>query len=927
MHRPREGNDKSEAHAISSPRHSQPLPGRASVGHPGSGAPLPAGKRGYAVPGDHSKNSPATISMVTHGLSNVPNAPSPATSASEHESGSENRQQKTSEKATDPRRRPKLATVASREQLSSSVGTADADDAISLRDICVQLSDQLTNFGNKSVAALVKSESLKRLKAKWTEGVEAKRRAETMKDSTYIDYATRQENSSRKDFEESAKEEVRMKHEMYELANSAVLLLPTLIRAVVSEAQPSKSNVTDATNAEVNQIKDDLATHRSAAFGRIGEVLSQVSEEAQKLREEFTAALQAHAKQCQTSGTVELKNHLAEALRQLQIKSTPIFQACQATENKIDSAMAEIKKSDVDRQAEVNQLRTALHEVRQENSTLRQELDSLKSSSVSKDEFALFKEKFSKLQSAHASPAIAPSIVNHDQHPSRNETAILKMKAQIDSVESRHESLAPLVHMQKGTADLAHKRIDDAFKLIGSLEEQVKKPANNAAQAVLSPAASPQASNDSLQLHLKDIAALQNSLQLQMKEIAALQHSVKSLNSRYNNLSTDKLAQEIGRLLNPVSASVQEEIGQMKRHLNALQAQQTDTNSKVQQHSERVTKLEINTQKTADASAIFEQVFKRLTTCEVALDTLNAQVKKAAADNPDFEKHSKELDTLKNDLKQLEDTLEGAQEGAQKILESVNTITKRLDKAEKDVLEQNERQSRLTLKIDEDMNDRLVTVQERVDQNHEKLEGLDTTITTLTSNFEKAKKDIIAQQHATSTTANAACDQLLTMVNSIKEVETTQERMTTRLHDVDGIERAVQKLKDSLGENVGEAPTRRAPVRAPVSRTSSAPSPHLDVRNPTKIEPSDTIPPIPTGPRALSGTPGLKNNRSKRLPNSSSGPSTPSAKRRANSPANDIRGGKKSFASTPDSDGVILLSDDDAPPRLGSHPVTRRGPN
>lgn len=878
------------------------------------------------------------------------------TSASEHELGRESRQPpKISEKATDPRRRATTATNVTRDDSPRSIDMADADDTNSTPDPLAQMAQDMAKFGDQAMAAVVQSHNTQRLRAKWTEDADAKKRAEeTFKDPTYAEYAARHESSSRKDFEEAEKEECKKKAEMYCLAHSGVTQLSAYVRGLTKEALASNSNDTNAIEAlqtEIKQIKEDLGAHRPAVFAHIGEIVKGTSEEIHKLRGHFTTAqnqldqdIKALAKKSQTSVTNHVRSELAEALRQTQLKSTPILNECQTILNdcrsikgNIDSTMANIENGKASTETEGRRLRTDLDGLRQQNDALRQELETLTTQSVSRDEFALLKEELLKLRTTRSLPESAPSL--RDNHAAtaaqpqvtRVDTEIQKLssdyhtlKAQLDNLEGRHESLAPLVHKQSGTFELVHARVDAAMKSIGSLETQVKKANNNDAQAstVLSPAASPRTDNELSQ----------------QKELVALQHSLRALSARYNNISSDSMAQQIARLINPISQNIQAEIAQMKGNFNALHSQQTELTGNIRHLLERVVQLETNSQKTPDASVRFEQLSGRVATGESALTTLTSRLDEiqAGLSNPDKQINS-DLADLKEGLKKMHDALEEARVSTRQELASVEVIKQRLDQAEQNAQGQEERHDSLSRTLDKHMNNQveieevrnkdLDAVKKSVEQTGGKLQELERTIVAATENFDQVKTELNQKQDVASTVATAARDAVEAFQTTINGLTKTHNQVTTRLSQLDSIEQKVQNVKDFVNERIDKVESRHIHGRPSASSISSALS-RPDVRDSGKVGNGDIKPSIPTGPRALSSTPLPKNSKPKRVPRSSSTASTPAAstpaKRRADSPANDTRVGKKVNSGVPDGESYIVLSDDEAAPRLGAHSVTRR---
>lgn len=945
----REANTESARRPLSSSRPPRPPPRRSTSDSGGFGTQLTAAQPDRIPSGDRSKHPPSVLQVTTHALSNVQNDPSPATSASEHELGCESRQPpKISEKATDPRRRATTATGVTRDDSPRSIDMADADDLNSMPNLLAQMAQDLAKFGDQAMAAVVQSHNTQRLRAKWTEDAEAKKRAEeTFKEPTYAEYAARHESSSRKDFEEAAKEECRTKAEVYCLANSGVAQLSAYIRGLIKEALASNSNDTDVIETlqtEIKQVRDDLDAHRPAVFGHIGEKLKDTSEEIQKLREDFTTAqnqldidMKAFAKKSQASGTTQGRSELTEALRQTQLKSTPILNDCQSIKGNIDSAMANIEKGKVSPETESRRLRTDLDGLRQQNDALHQELATLKTQSVSRDEFALLKEELLKLRStrsssepapllrdSHATAAVHPQGTQLDTEIQNLRSDYHNLKAQLNNLEGRQDSIAPLVYKQCGTVDLvelAHKRVDAAMQTIGSLKTQVEKANNNDAQAstVLSPAASPRTDSELLQ----------------HKELVALQHSVRALSARYNNLTSDTMAQQIARLVNPISANIQAEIAQMKANFNALHSQQTESIGNTRHLLERVVQLETNSRKIPDASVGFELLSGRIASGESALTTLASRVDEfqAGISNPEKQFNS-ELADLKVDLTRMHDALEEARVSTRLELASVETIKQRLDQAEMNVQEQTERQRSLSLKIDQHMHDQLEideslntqleTVKKTGDQNGSKLQELEKTIVAATKNFDQVKLELNEKQDVASTAATAARDAVQAFQTTINGFTKKHDQVTSRLSQLDSIELKMQKVKESLNERISKVEHRHIQGRPSASSIPSAP-PRPESGDSGKPGNGDFKPARPTGARALSSTPVPKNSRPKRVPRSSSAASTP-AKRRADSPASDTHAGKKVNSGVPDGESYIVLSDDEAPPRLGAHSVPR-GPN
>ncbi|ETN43843.1 uncharacterized protein HMPREF1541_10974 [Cyphellophora europaea CBS 101466] len=753
-----------------------------------------------------------------------------------------------------PENRDAPFTSAGAAPMSNDAGMTDGGSARPDPVKFKQLSQALSLWGDRATVAGIQAFYSQKLKTKWEEEARHKARA----DANYAGHpkatqqALRLEESARKDFEESKQKATELKLAADGSASVFALQFSTFVSQSIKDVSASGGAADlESLRSQLYELKAHFDRIEQGGSNRNREELQQVSSDIRVLQDRSNAqearfgTIESDVRHLKSSLTAQIKTELNNALQHLQSKSKPVLQDCEAIKHQVDTAMGNYTASEFNRRNELETLRKDLNQALAENADLKQQMVAIRDQSVSRDEFDSLKREMSQLATANKervlTPAPTPSldhkpaigmlnpyIQRYNEEMQKFGAEVTKTTTSVAYLEKSHESLVPLVHGQKAATDMANSRIDLLLQHLGSLQDQVKNIANRSTISQSSPSHSPSLAPDNIQLQkLRQDTTIR--LEEFKKEIQFLTQTNRVLSARYNQLTSERMAEAVAGILGPIPATLQVENQQMKDAIGHLQVT-------VQQHNH----LPGTLKKTSDRVAVLEADIRRMESNKHAgteqdrrLDavekSLEAQVQ--SVEQPLARLQGK-ISAIESTLGERLDTVESrvttqenktADNLAALVIEQTANSTvsaelfgdfqkeynskmtaaeNRLDKLEQNVTDQNERQNCLSLKIHQHAHDEIESAKVSIKGHSESLADIEKVCGILNDALKKGLQDLQAKHDALKSTA-AEQSQFEELKAIIDEVKNAQEQSSDDLpyisnSDCDDMRKAIDALENRL---------------------------------------------------------------------------------------------------------------------------------
>lgn len=541
---------------------------------------------------------------------------------------------------------------------------------------------------------------------------------------------------------------------------------------------------------------------------------------------------------------------------------------------------------------ELDQIKAENLALKTDNNILRDEVDAIKKESISRDEFEQFKRAIAGT-SAHDQDLASISSVQHDipvssaidkklesyiaqynqdshvLHDRIKHIEDIAMKSQDRSFSTteQRDKIIETVWQTKGAISSSESRIDNLIKQFGSFEDKHKTChfANTPASAYASP---PQAEPAQLpsQALLDVLPNVGNRMTVLESELTALGQAFRILNSRYNNLNTEALAQQIAGMVYPLPAQLQHDHGQIKEAMEVLKRtvhQHGNTLQHMRPFGDRITTLEQGNTEVVRKIAVLGELAVQLSQHDQRLgvlekapnssasiehnETFTAVARIAHKSNfrlDDLEKTSQQQQELFKSLQehhtQHQDSLEKYDAAVEVLRKDVGFVSDRLEESEKSLQllqaehtairdEQDKlcgRQDSFTLQLDEVAHDRHTETQklEKQSESHGvRLNGLDQLTKSLAEDVDRhartvkeaqatQKDDVGAMEHRVKQLGSQHNSEA---VAAISKLRTTLERVQREMQpvsnesdaislraDIEELKQDVRKEKTSLHDRV-----------------------------------------------------------------------------------------------------------------------------